>query len=89
MVSTDCLQIIKFDESYYPVAFDSKLVRPFDKGGTFYLAINGLGRPRSNSKNKSAQKARRKLEQLNKIFSGSFLVNLYSEEPIWIAHMFG
>ena len=61
--------------------FDSKLVRPFDKGWDILFDINGLGGPKINSKNKSSQKARRNIGQFNATFSGSFLVNLYSEEP--------
>ena len=60
MVSTDCLQIIKFGESKYPIAIWDIL---FDNW--------------SNSKNKSAKKT----------FSGSFLINLYTEEPTRIIHM--
>ena len=83
MISIDCLQIIKFDESYYPINCFVRLI----KVGHF-ICINGLGRPKSNSKNKSVQKARRKLGQFKTTFSGSFLVNLHSEEPTRIVHAF-
>ena len=68
----------------YPL--DSKLVRPFDRGGTFYLALMGKA---SYSKNKSAQKARRELGKFDTTCLGSFLVNLYSKELTRIAHMLG
>ena len=50
MVSTDCLKITQFDESYYVSPLIQKMFVRFDMGGTFYFGINGLGRPKSNSK---------------------------------------
>ena len=74
MVSIDCLQIMKFDESYYvSPLIQNMFVRLLR--WEFLFGVNGLGKPKSNSMNKSAQKARRKLGKFNTTFSGSFLIN--------------
>ena len=52
--------------------FDSKLVRPFDKGGTFYLALMGKAGPKAIQGINRPKKQDENLDNLKRHFQAHF-----------------